>query len=290
MCGLVGTVGIGPLDDDVRDANRALTALLARRGPDDEGHWTDERIALGFRRLAVLDLSPAGHQPMESLDGRWVLVFNGEVYNFRKLRAELEADGVRFRSDADTEVVLHALVRWGSEALARFNGMFALALYDRERHTVLLARDPMGVKPLYWLEHPKGIVFSSQYDAVVRHPWCERQRLRADVAAMYLRFGYVPAPYGIVEQTGQLRPGSMMTWSSATGPVVEQFTAWPDPPEHYLGADGPEAVHAALHDAVRRQLVADVPVWRHRLPARHSGQPVRVWAGHPRIHHWLGVS
>lgn len=261
MCGFVGTLGGGPLDDTARGATRALTGLLARRGPDDEGHWGDEHAALGFRRLAVLDLSPAGHQPMESADGRWVLVFNGEIYNFRALRAELEAQGVAFRSDADTEVVLHALARWGPDALTRFNGMFALALYDRERRSVLLARDPMGIKPLYWLQHPKGIVFASQYDAVVRHPWCERQRLRADVAALYLRFGYVPAPYGIVEQTGQLRSGSMMTWSAATGAVIAEYAPWPDPPEHFLGApEGADAVHKALHEAVRHQLVADVPV------------------------------
>lgn len=261
MCGFVGTVSAAPLDAATRTATSALTELLVRRGPDDEGRWDDPRASLGFRRLAVLDLSPAGHQPMESEDGRWVLVFNGEVYNFRGLRAELQTEGVRFRSDSDTEVVLHSLIHRGPDALARFNGMFALALYDRERHTVLLARDPMGIKPLYWLQCPKGIVFASQYDAVIRHPWCERQRLRPDVAALYLQFGYVPSPYGIVEGTGQLRAGSMMTWSATAGAIVTGYTSWPDPPDRYLGAaEGADAVHTALHEAVRHQLVADVPV------------------------------
>lgn len=158
-------------------------------------------------------------------------------------------------------MVLHALIRWGHDALRRFNGMFALALYDNVQLTVLLARDPMGIKPLYWLQHPNGLVFASQYDAVIRHPWCERQRLRTDVAALYLQFGYVPSPYGIVEGTGQLPAGSIMTWSPAAGPAVREYAPWPDRPERYLdGQDGAEAVHSALHDAVRRQLVADVPV------------------------------
>jgi len=198
---------------------------------------------------------------MVSPDGRWVLVFNGEVYNFGDLRSELAADGTRFVSDSDTEVVLHALIRWGDDALRRFNGMFALALYDTERRTVLLARDPMGIKPLYWLQHPNGIAFASQYDAVIRHPWCERQRLRSDVAALYLQFGYVPSPYGIVEDTGQLPAGSMMTWSAGVGQTVREYAPWPERPALYLsGPEGAEAVHSALHDAVRHQLVADVPV------------------------------
>ncbi len=261
MCGFVGTVSKAPGEAGDARAVQALTSLLQRRGPDDEGQWGDEHAALGFRRLAVLDLSPAGHQPMISPDGRFVLVFNGEVYNFRDLRSELESNGIVFQSDSDTEVVLHALIHWGEDALRRFNGMFAIALCDSVTRSVLLARDPMGIKPLYWMLHPKGIVFSSQYDAVIRHPWCERQRLRADVAALYLQFGYVPAPYGIVEGTGQLRAGSVMNWSPSTGPTIRQYTTWPERPERYLTAlDAEEAVHSALHNAVRRQLVADVPV------------------------------
>jgi asparagine synthase (glutamine-hydrolysing) len=139
--------------------------------------------------------------------------------------------------------------------------MFALALYDRVRHSVLLARDPLGIKPLYWLRHRNGLVFSSQYDAVVRHPWCERQRLRPDVAALYLRLGYVPSPHGIVEDTGQVAAGTRLTWSAEAGPVVHEYAPWPDPPSHYLSAsDEAEVVHAAAQASVRRQLVADVPV------------------------------
>lgn len=238
-----------------------LASLLSRRGPDDEGYWSDEHLALGFRRLAVLDLSAAGHQPMESADGRWVLVFNGEVYNYRELRTELRSDGIQFHSDSDTEVVLNGLIRWGPRALRRFNGMFALGLYDRETRSLLLARDPMGIKPLYWLDHPKGLVFSSQYDGVIRHPWCERQRLRPDVAALYLQFGYVPSPYGIVESTGQLPAGSLMRWSPDRGATVEKYYSWPETPDPYLSPIEAQAVIGeTFRAAIGRQLIADVPV------------------------------
>lgn len=261
MCGFVGTVGRRPLADHVVAATRGLAGLMARRGPDDEGHLVDPHVALGFRRLSVLDLSAAGHQPMESPDRRWALVFNGEVYNHPELRAALTAEGVRFRSTSDTEVVLWALIRWGTDALIRFDGMFALALVDRAERSVLLARDPMGIKPLYWLDHAEGLVFASQYDAVVRHPWCERQRLRADVAALYLRFGYVPSPYGIVEGTGQVPAGSTLRWTAAAGAVTHTFAPWPDAaPPLLRGEAAQERVHRAVQDSVRRQLVADVPV------------------------------
>lgn len=260
MCGFVGTASGRPLSEHELVANRRLTALLARRGPDDEGHLADDWFALGFRRLAVIDPSPAGHQPMATDDGRWALVFNGELYNQRALRHELQAAGTTFRSTSDTEVVLHALVRWGEEALGRFNGMFALGLVDRLERTVLLARDPMGIKPLSWLERPDGLVFASQYDAVIRHPWC-RRRLRSDVAALYLRLGYVPSPYGIVEDTGQVSPGTFVRWTADGGRVEQAYWRWPTAPDQLLAGDrAVDRVGRTLDDAVRRQLVADVPV------------------------------
>lgn len=261
MCGFLGIVSSAGLDYRALDSVQHLASRLIRRGPDDEGYWNDGFAAFGFRRLSVIDLSAAGHQPMVSSDGRRVLVFNGEVYNYRELRAELAATGVRFRSDADTEVVLQSLITWDTGALTRFNGMFALAFYDRDEGSLLLARDPVGIKPLYWLQHSKGIVFASQYDAVIRHPWCERQRLRPDVAALYLRYGYVPSPYGIVEGTGQLPAGSMMRWNADSGAVVEEYYTWPGRPTEYLSdADARAAVHETFQSAIRRQLVADVPV------------------------------
>src|SRR5690606_18177291 len=152
MCGIAGELQFSdaPAQDEAVIAH--LSDLMARRGPDDAGLWRDANHAwLAFRRLAILDLSPAGHQPMITPDGRFALVFNGEVYNFVELRDELEMAGIRFRSTGDTEVVLQALVHWGTAALDRFNGMFALGFYDRQERSLLLARDHAGIKPLYYL-------------------------------------------------------------------------------------------------------------------------------------------
>ena len=140
MCGIAGIVNLN---------NRAaspvilkkMTNAISHRGPDGEGHWIEDNIGLGHRRLSIIDVSPAGHQPMVSSDHRYVLSYNGEVYNFRELRAELEVKGFQFRSQTDSEVVLYALIQWGTKAFDRFNGMFALAFWDRNESTLLLARD-----------------------------------------------------------------------------------------------------------------------------------------------------
>ena len=132
-----------------------MTDVIAHRGPDGEGHWIDGNISFGHRRLSIIDLSPAGHQPMISSDQRYVLTYNGEIYNFRELRTELEAKGHRFRSQTDSEVALCALAEWGTDALLKFNGMFALAFWDRKKKKLLLARDRYGIKPLYYFQSEK---------------------------------------------------------------------------------------------------------------------------------------
>lgn len=238
-----------------------MTALMARRGPDDEGFWSDgKRCALGFRRLSILDLKPSGHQPMLSADGRYVLVFNGEVYVYRELRAELQAKGYRFRSTGDAEVVLHALAEWGTEALARFNGMFALAFHDTLAGTLLLARDHAGIKPLYYLSHPHGLVFASQYDQILAHPWSRDARTDERGLALYLRLGYIPAPYGILERTRALEAGS---WMQAGPGGIRQgrFFEFPLETEPDLrGTRAAEALDAAIDRSVARHLASDVPV------------------------------
>ena len=170
MCGICGELYFEPADKASSLEFERLIDMMARRGPDDRGSWADDTCRLGFRRLAILDLSPAANQPMIA-DGRFALVFNGEVYNFRELRDELERAGESFRTTGDTEVVLRSLIRWGKDALDRFNGMFALGFYDAQRGSLLLARDAVGVKPLYALFDRKGIFFASQYDQIIAHPW-----------------------------------------------------------------------------------------------------------------------
>ena len=210
MCGISGELQFH--DGPARDAAVIdhISALMARRGPDDAGLWRDaDHVWLAFRRLAILDLSPAGHQPMLTADGRYALVFNGEVYNFAELRGELERRGVAFRSSGDTEVVLQALVHWGTSALDRFNGMFALAFYDRRERAMLLARDHAGIKPIYYLLGDDGLFFASQYDQILAHPWRAGLPVSADGLALYLRLGYIPAPQAILERTHMLEPGKM---------------------------------------------------------------------------------
>jgi asparagine synthase (glutamine-hydrolysing) len=262
MCGICGSLSFGRLTDEDRGAVAALVPLMERRGPDDRGFWTDgEACALGFRRLSILDLSPSGRQPMTTADGRFTIVYNGEVYNFPELRDELSRKGVRFASTGDSEVVLNALALWGKEALKRFNGMFALAVYDRAERRLLLARDPAGIKPLYYLRSARGVVFASQYDQIMAHPWARELRPSRDALGLYLRLGYIPAPYAMLENTHMLEPGSWLE-AAASGRVRRgsffEFPRFREPDLH--GEEAYEAVDHAVTRAVRRHLVSDVPV------------------------------
>lgn len=262
MCGICGELQFqdGPARDEVTVAR--LSAMMARRGPDDAGLWRDEAYAwLAFRRLAILDLSPAGHQPMVSPDGRYALVFNGEIYNYVTLRDELERAGIGFRSTGDTEVVLRALAHWGVAALDRFNGMFALGLYDRRERSLLLARDHAGIKPLYYLLSESGIFFASQYDQIMAHPWRDGLPVSPDGLGLYLRLGYIPAPYAILERTAMLEPGSWLRVSGEGRVSRGRYYAFPAQPTPNLrGEEAYEVVNAAVSAAVRRQMISDVPL------------------------------
>jgi asparagine synthase (glutamine-hydrolysing) len=264
MCGILGqiTFSDGGCAPPRKQISPRLIGLMARRGPDDEGLWSDGRYCVfAFRRLAILDLSDNAHQPMLTQDGRFALVYNGELYNFRELRHELEQEGARFHSTGDTEVVLYALAHWGRQALARFNGMFALGFYDSAEKRLLLARDHAGIKPLYYMLTPHGLVFASQYDQILAHEWGHNLRVSSPALALYLRLGYIPAPHALLEDTQMLEPGSWLEASSENyvrrGRFFE-FSVCPEP--NLRGEEAFEAVDGAITAAVRRHLVSDVPL------------------------------
>ena len=259
MCGIAGELRFKACPSGA-DWSK-ISHLMQRRGPDDKGEWQDEHCQLIFRRLSILDLSIAGHQPMVSHDGRYVLVFNGEVYNFKLLRSELEHQGVKFKSNSDSEVVLYSLIEWGRDALNRFNGMFALGFYDRLAGKLLLARDHAGIKPLYYLQHTDGLMFGSQYNQLLSHPWSNNLVFSPEASSLYLHLASVPAPYGILQNTFMLDAGSWLE-VDAKGCIEKakyyHFPCYEEP--SLFGREALEAVDWAVSAAVKRQLVSDVPV------------------------------
>src|SRR3989344_2005784 len=192
MCGIGGFAGKG--NGAVLER---MTESLARRGPDDKGTYVHAHVGLAHTRLSIIDLSHDGHQPMESSTGRTAIVFNGEIYNFQELRKEIEAQGTyRFHSKSDTEVILALYEAHGTGAFARLNGMFAIAIYDKEKEELILARDRMGKKPLYWGVFDGTLIFGSEQKALMCHPAFKKE---IDPAAlqMYLTYEYVPTPFSI---------------------------------------------------------------------------------------------
>ena len=256
MCGIAGI--LAGRDEDARTAAGVarMTATLEHRGPDDHGLAWGSRWAVGMRRLAIQDPSIAGHQPME-LDGL-TLAYNGEVYNFPELRVDLARKGYTFRSGTDTEVVLAALHHWGEAALPRFNGMFALALVDPKRRRALLARDRFGEKPLFVGRLRCGVTFASELKAIAA---VGREELSIDRTSLaeYFRLQYVPSPRSIFAQVTKVPPASSVTVDLDTGAVGEPRRFWELP-----GPGGPPAgvdeLLAAVQAAVRRRLIADVPL------------------------------
>jgi asparagine synthase (glutamine-hydrolysing) len=267
MCGIAGIYRVegSGARGAFEAAVRGMAGLMARRGPDAQGYWSDlgGHLDLGFRRLAVLDPRAEANQPMVSHDGRSVLVFNGEIYNFREIREELRRRHVPFRTTGDSEVLLEALNLWGEDAIGRLNGMFALAWYNIRERTLLLARDHAGIKPLYYFVHPRGggVAFASQFDALLHTPWGPPGELRLDVVHLYLRLHHIPPPYGLLENTFQLEPGRYLV-VKPDGRVQKKawWTLPRDPEPDLSGAEAREALAEALEHAVCRHRVADVPL------------------------------
>jgi asparagine synthase (glutamine-hydrolysing) len=273
MCGIAGIVDLRLDANALREQALRMTAVLRHRGPDGGGLWSGQNggVALGHRRLAVIDLTEDGHQPMVSRSGRLVITYNGEVYNYRALRGELEALGRVFRGHSDTEVMLEAIEEWGLEgALGRFTGMFAFALWDNSLRQLSLVRDRLGKKPLYYSLAGGRLLFGSELKALKAAPGFD-DTLDRDALARYFRFNYVPAPFSIYRGTLKLEAGSILRVDCA-GPVPTAGAPvryW-DPrtvfeqAEHapFTGSEDEASARAdeLLRDAVRLRLVSDVPV------------------------------
>ncbi|MEO7653209.1 MAG: asparagine synthase (glutamine-hydrolyzing) [Bryobacteraceae bacterium] len=271
MCGIVGIM-TARRREAAADGMRHMVRAVRHRGPDDEGSvireaggWT---VALGHTRLAILDLSAEGHQPMESGSGSFWLTYNGEIYNFQQLRSELAAEGVAFRSQSDTEVVVKAYERWGAEAIGRFRGMFAFGIWDEAKEQLLLARDPMGIKPLYYYQADGVFVFASEIRALLASGLVPR-RVSRDGIASYLRYGSIEAPLTILENVRCLAPGSLLTVTP--GPAAGgKLTVSVQPYAHDLfatsgaasitRADAARELQDILAESVRLHLISDVPL------------------------------
>jgi asparagine synthase (glutamine-hydrolysing) len=262
MCGIVGFAGHVPIGEERLVSMRDT---MTHRGPDDLGVWfsPDRMVGLAQRRLSIIDLSAAGHQPMADSARRVHLSFNGEIYNFKDLRRELESRGHTFRSNSDTEVVLEAYNEWGEDFIARLVGMFALSLYDENRRVLYLARDRAGEKPLFLWRTPSRIVFASELKALFALPELSR-RLNMEAVEHYVAFSYVPRDLCIIEGVEKLLPGHVLRYDVESGDVkVRRYWDLPELDERAASRtidDLADELHELLQAGVTRQLVSDVPI------------------------------
>ncbi len=263
MCGIFGLLSEKCSEREFSDDLRAMDRVLAHRGPDDSGSWIDAKvgIGLGHRRLSILDLSPLGHQPMFSADQRYVISFNGEMYNFLEVRKSLATLGHSFRSQSDTEVLLAAISEWGIEqALVRFVGMFAFALWDRRERELLLVRDRIGIKPLYYGKVEGKFLFASELKAF-QVIWRESPELDRDAISYYVRYGYVPSPLSIYRGIRKLEPGRILR-VRVDGEISRIGSYW-DLPEPAIAESSLTAIDRLdqmIEEAVRSHMVSDTPV------------------------------
>lgn len=286
MCGIAGFIRQEFPEAGVETLRRMALAM-AHRGPDAAGEYIDQEIGLAHRRLSILDLSADGNQPMHSSCGRHTIVFNGEIYNFLELRREFEAEGMRFRTRTDTEVLLALYARLGEGCLDRLNGMFAFALWDRRERTLFLARDRIGKKPLYYFQQGERFAFASELKALLELPGVMPE-VEPTAIADYLKYLYVPAPKTIFRHCYQLLPGYCLRWRAGTAAQPGQ---WWDVDFSRGGSVGieqaAEELLALVDDSTRRRTLADVPLGAFlsggvdssavvALMARAGGVPVRT--------------
>jgi asparagine synthase (glutamine-hydrolysing) len=272
MCGITGLIY---LNKDIVSPIilKKMTDAIAHRGPDGEGHWIEGNVGIGHRRLAIIDLSPSGKQPMITNDNRYVLSYNGEIYNYLKIRSELEAVGCRFRSNTDSEVVLNALSYWGKDALIKFNGMFGLAFWDRKEQTLLLARDRYGIKPLYYSRQGQSFSFGSEQKAITAQPTFKHE-LNKEALLEYFTFQNIFTDQTLLKDIHLLPAGNYAVLHTPTGKFT-QHQYWDyrfREPDHK--ADKQEYVEELdrlFKQAVNRQLVSDVEIGAYLSGGMDSG-------------------
>ena len=286
MCGIAG---ICDLRGEAVSAGliKRMTDRIAHRGPDGEGQYVDGTVGLGHRRLSIIDLSPAGSQPMANEAGDVVITYNGEIYNYQKLRVELEALGYRFHSQTDTEVVVHAYEEWGERCVERFNGMFAFAILDRRGRRLFLARDRYGVKPLYWYCRDGVFLFASEIKAILEHPRVARA-VCYEALNEYFTFQNVFTDLTLFEGVRLLPAGHTLTLDLREPAPPEPRRYWDYPlVEEADGLSEDEAAEQVYHlfvQAVTRQLVSDVPVGSYLSGGMDSGSITAVAVRHiPRL-------
>jgi len=271
MCGIAGFIAgrTRGTSQQLGEIAASMNDSLRYRGPDDHGVWVDADAGLGFahRRLSIIDLSAAGYQPMVSADGRYVIIYNGEIYSHEDMRPALSARGVSFRGHSDTEVMLESIAAFGIEkTLQQLIGMFAIALWDRRERTLTLVRDRLGIKPLYWAKFGDLFIFGSELKALRAHPgWTPR--INRSAVASYMRFNYVPAPHSIYEDVHKLEPGTMLTLPMGGEPRITRYwsareAALAGLRDPIAGSDAElaDALAVRLRDAVKRRMIADVPL------------------------------
>lgn len=261
MCGIVGIAARDSQPNDDLLTRQCVT--IAHRGPDDSGTWwsPDGRVGLGHRRLAIIDLSPGGHQPMRDAERGLAIVFNGEIYNYRDLRTELESAGRRFRTSSDTEVLLAAYAEWGEACVTRLNGMFAFAIYDARHQRLFAARDRAGEKPFFYRHADGRLMFASELKALMADPRFPR-RIDPNALEYYFAYGFIPRDMCIFEGTRKLEPAHALSYDVCTDTLrVWSYWELPEPNEPSATSDDQlvDELEALLEDAVRRQLSADVP-------------------------------
>ncbi len=278
MCAIVGIANLNGAPAEHASLQR-MTDAVAHRGPDGEGHFVDGAVGLGHRRLAIIDLSPAGRQPMATDDGRYVITYNGEVYNFRELRVELEALGWQFRSRTDSEVLVKAFAQWGADCLRRFNGMFAFAILDRRTRQLFLARDRYGIKPLYYWSNGTTFLFGSEVKSFMEQPAFSK-RLNLPGLVEYMTFQNFFTDQTLLEGVHLMPAGSHMCVNVATGTVSPPTTYWDFNFTDSGGAGDAneylEELDRLFSQAVSRQLVSDVDIGAYLSGGMDSGSVTAI--------------